>query len=473
MIMNNGTNTTREGVIVAVNGPVVDVQFKSEKELPGIFEVLETKAHDGTDIVLDIVEHMPGNICRCIALTVTYGVQRGSKAIGKGRVLSVPPPDKLYGRIVDVMGRPIDNKEPPACKDEEMIPIRQPHILSEIKLEKTGKPKFEILQTGIKIIDLLFPLVKGSKTGVLGGAALGKSILILEIIHNIIKGKGAGCVCAGIGERVREGNELYFEFVKAGLLERSILLFGQMNEPPGARFEIAQTAVSIAEAIQKKGVDVLFFMDNIFRFAQAGSELSALLGRIPSETGYQPTLISEIGELHERIRSTKNSSITAVEAVYVPADDVTDPAVVAIFSHLDSIMALSRTHVQRGLYPAIDPVGSSSGFMSPHILGKRHYDVAQEAILHFQKYEELQRIVSIVGKEELSKHERIIFERARKLQFFLTQPFFVAEKYTGKKGAFVQLDDTLKGCELLFSGRLDRVPEQHFYLIGTIDEIKV
>jgi F-type H+/Na+-transporting ATPase subunit beta len=301
---------------------------------------------------------------------------------------------------------------------------------------------------------------------------LGKSVLILEIIHNIIKKGGGKCVFAGIGERVREGNELYYEFIRTELIARSILIFGQMNESPGARYETGNTGITIAESLQEKGEDILFFVDNVFRFSQAGSELSALLGRIPSETGYQPTLTSEISAFHERIRSREGASITSVEAVYVPADDVTDPAVVAIFSHLDSVIVLSRLYVQRGLYPAINPLESSSGSLDSMIIGKKHFDIAQEALRYFQKYAELQRIVSIVGKEELSKQERTIFDRAKKLQNFMTQPFFVAEVHTGHKGQYVPLEENIAGCEKIITGVFDAVPEDKFYMIGGADQVE-
>jgi F-type H+-transporting ATPase subunit beta len=318
----------------------------------------------------------------------------------------------------------------------------------------------------------LSPLVSGSKTGILGGAGLGKTILILEIIHNVITKRQGTCVFAGVGERIREGNELYNEFLRTGLLKRSIMVFGQMNESSGARFEAAQTGITIAESIQDKGKEVLFFIDNVFRFAQAGAELSALLGRIPSETGYQPTLMSEISEFHERIRSHEKAGITSVEAIYVPADDLTDPAVVAIFAHLNSTVVLSRDHVQKGLYPAVNALQSSSGFIDPHTISRKHFDVAQEVIKHFQKFQDLQRIVSIIGKEELSKQERTIFERAGKLQNFLTQPFFTGELYTGMKGVYVPLEETILGCEKIVSGRVDAIPEDKFYMIGPISQIE-
>ncbi|MDD2752613.1 MAG: F0F1 ATP synthase subunit beta [Candidatus Omnitrophica bacterium] len=461
----NGT----KGKIISVYGSVVDVSFDTEK-LPAIYEVLNTTTIEGEEVVLEVIEHHEPNICRCIALNFTYGLQRNSFCYATGDSLTVPSGEYLYGRVVNVMGKPIDGKGPVECK--EYIPIRDRKTDKRDEEDdfvvEGGELKFEIMETGIKAIDLLSPLVKGSKTGVLGGAGLGKTILILEIIHNIITKHQGTCVFAGVGERIREGNELYFEFLRTGLLERSILTFGQMNESSGARFEAAQTGIAIAESVQRKGQNVLFFIDNVFRFAQAGSELSALLGRIPSETGYQPTLTSEISEFHERIKSLKGSSITSVEAVYVPADDLTDPAVVAIFAHLGSVLVLSREFVQRGIYPAVDPLQSSSGFIDPLMIGKKHFDVVQEVIKHFQKHRDLERIVSIIGKEELSKQERIIFERARKLQNFLTQPFFTGEVYTGMKGIYVSLEDTINGCERIIAGRVDNWPEDKFYMIGAL-----
>jgi F-type H+-transporting ATPase subunit beta len=459
-----------EGKIVSVYGPVVDAQFEGNP-LPAVYEVINAQTFSGASVVLEVVEHYYPNICRCIALTSTYGLRRNSSCRSSGQALSVAEGSKLYGRVVNVLGKPIDKKGD--IDDSVRIPTRgllEDNRNQTILSDEKGL-KFEIMETGIKVIDLMFPLVKGSKTGILGGAALGKTILILEIIHNIITKHHGTCVFAGVGERIREGNELYYEFLRTGLLQRSIMIFGQMNESSGARFEVAHTGIAIAESVQRMGEEVLFFMDNVFRFAQAGSELSALLGRIPSETGYQPTLTSEISEFHERIKSMKGAAISAVEAVYVPADDLTDPAVVAIFSHLDSILVLSRTHVQRGLYPAIDALMSTSGFMDPNVLGKRHYEVAQEVMRHFQKYQDLQRIVSILGREELAKQERIIFERAIKLQNFFAQPFFTAELYTGRKGVYVTLEETILGCEKIISGRLDSLPEEKLSYIGGIEQV--
>ena len=341
---------------------------------------------------------------------------------------------------------------------------------SRIKTKKIGKEAFEPMETGIKIIDLLFPLVKGSKNGILGGAALGKSILTLEIIEHIVKKHHGACVFTGVGERIREGNELYFELSKHGVLSKTMMVFGQMNEPPGARFGVAMTGITLAEAIQRRNQDVLLFVDNIFRYVQAGAEISTLLGRVPSETGYQPTLISEASEFHERIRTSSDvgGSITSIEAVYVPADDLTDPAVVALFSFLDSVMVLSRERVQLGLYPAIDPLLSSSANLDVDIVGKRHFETAQEVIKAFNRYEELRRIVLVIGIDELSTADRMIYERARKLQNFLTQPFFVAEAYTGKKGEYVNTEQTIQGCEKILSGKFDKRPEEEFYLIGAL-----
>lgn len=460
------------GKITAVYGSVVDIQFESGT-LPVIYEIIKAATFNNKEVILEVVEHYEPNICRCIALTSTYGLKRNSSVEATGKVLSVPTGKKMYGRVINALGVPIDERGP--IDSEEIIPIRNASSKEtrSVVVKEDAKLKYEIMETGIKVLDLLFPLVKGSKTGIPGGAALGKTVLILEIIHNIITKHHGTCVFAGVGERIREGNELYNEFVRTGLLDRSIMVFGQMDASSGARFEAAHTGVAIAESFQDKGEEVLFFVDNIFRFSQAGAELSALLGRIPSETGYQPTLTSEISEFHERIQSKENAAITSVEAVYVPADDLTDPAVVAIFSHLDSILVLSRDYIQRGLYPAIDPLLSTSGFMDPNVIGKRHFDIAQEVIRHFQKYQDLQRIVSIIGKEELSKQERTIFERTRKLQYFFTQPFFTAEMYTGNKGAYVPLESTIIGCEKIIKGEFDTVAEDKFYMIGQIDQMNV
>ncbi len=455
------------GKVVGTAGPVVDVKIEPPHVMPPIYEIMKLETFDGKPVTLEIVEHRENNICRCIALAPTYGIQRNCPVAALNKFLSMPPAESVFGRMLNVLGEPIDNKG--EIKAGYTLPTRKSFKARMKSAEQKNVAKAEIMQTGIKIIDLLFPLVKGSKTGIIGGAGLGKSVLILEIIHNIIQKNRGVCIFTGIGERIREGNELYYEFVRTNLLDRSILVFGQMNESPGMRFEAGNTGITLAESLQDGGHDVLFFCDNVFRFAQAGSEMSALLGRIPSETGYQPTLTSEISQFHERIQSREGASITSIEAVYVPADDVTDPAVVSIFSHLDSVAVLSRLYVQRGLYPAISPLESSSGSLDPMVIGKRHFETAQTVLRHFQKYDELQRIVAIVGKEELSKQERIVFDRAKKLQNFLTQPFFVAEVHTGHMGEYVTIDETLAGCEKIISGELDAVAEDKFYMIGAVE----
>ena len=456
------------GNIISVQGPVVDVRFAAAEDVPGIFSVINTETVDKDKIVLEVAEHLPGNIARCIAINSTINLQRNQEAYVAGSSIQIPIGDALYGRIINILGEPIDNKGDIASA--EKVPIRKKDMGSYVKMSKDARKAFEVMETGIKIIDLLYPVVKGSKTGILGGAALGKSILTLEIIQHIVKKYQGSCVFVGVGERIREGNELYFELLKHDVLSKTMMVFGQMNEPPGARFGVAMTGITMAESIQRKNQDVLLFVDNIFRFVQAGAEISTLLGRVPSETGYQPTLISEVSEFHERIRSSKEigGSVTSFEAVYVPADDLTDPAVVAIFSFLDSVIVLSRERIQLGLYPAIDPLLSSCANLDIDIVGKRHFDIAQEAIKIFQKYEELRRIVLVIGIDELSAADRIIYERARKLQNFLTQPFFVAEAYTGKKGEYVSLDQTLEGCEKIITGRVDQKPEEEFYMIGSL-----
>jgi F-type H+/Na+-transporting ATPase subunit beta len=459
-------NNLKKGYIISVQGPVVDVKFDLEKDIPAIYENINTQTVDGKRVVLEVAEHLQGNIARCIAINSTFNLQRNAEVVCSGSTIQIPAGDSIYGRIINIWGDPIDQKGeiPPG----ERLPIRGQRMFQKVS-SKTKTEKFEVLETGIKIIDLLFPLVKGSKNGILGGAALGKSILTLEIIHNIVKKHSGACVFVGAGERMREGNELYFELERRNILSKTVLIFGQMNEPPGARFGVAFSGVTLAESIQRKKQDVLLFVDNIFRFLQAGSEISSLLGRLPSETGYQPTLISEASEFHERIRSSKEtgSSITSVEAVYIPADDLTDPAVVTIFSFLDSIMVLSRQRIQLGLYPAIDPLLSSCANLDPDIVGVKHYEVSQEVIRIMQRYEELRRIVMVIGIDELSASDRIIYERARKLQNFLTQPFFVAEAYTSKHGEFVTIPQTVEGCEKIIAGHYDRRPEGDFYMIGT------
>ncbi len=461
-------NTQKTGIVTAVQGPVVDIKFERADDIPDMYENVNASTVDGKRIVLEVVEYLPGNIVRCMAVNSTYNLQRGSPAYPTGEPIKVPAGESAYGRIMNAWGEPIDQKG--EIHSLEKFPIRKPKSNIRVQMDRERGVKFEILETGIKIIDLLSPMVKGTRAGILGGAALGKSILTLEIIHNIVKKYRGACVFVGAGERIREGNELYHELARRDILSKTILIFGQMNESPGARFEVAKSGVTVAESIQRKNQDVLLFVDNIFRFLQAGAEISSLLGRIPSETGYQPTLVSEASEFHERIRSSKESggSITSVEAVYIPADDLTDPAVVTIFSFLDSVLVLSRQRVQLGLYPAIDPLLSSSSNLDPDVVGRRHFDTAGQVLQMLQRYEELRKLVIVIGVDELSGADRLIYERSRRLQNFLTQPFFVAEVYTGKRGEYVTIEQTLDGCEKIMAGHFDRRPEGDFYLIGTV-----
>ena len=456
------------GHIIAVQGPVVDVKFESQKDVPSVYGFIITHTVDGEEVYLEVAEHMPGNIARCIAINSTINVARNQKTYYSGRGIEIPVGDGMYGRLVNVLGQPIDKKG--EIKHVEKVPIHRPHMGSYLRTDTKKAKSFEVMETGLKIIDLLFPMVKGSKTGILGGAGMGKSVLILEIIEKIVKMHQGSCVFAGVGERIREGNELYYELTKSGIISKTQMVFGQMNEPPGARFGVAMTGITLAEAIQKKNQDVLLFVDNIFRYVQAGSEMSTLMGRVPSETGYQPTMMAEVSEFHERIKTSEKGggSITSIECVYVPADDLTDPAVVVLFSFMDNVMVLSREKVQLGIYPAIDPLLSSSSNLDVDIVGKRHVNIAQTAVKMFQKYEELRRIVLVIGIDELSSADRIIYERARKLQYFFTQPFTVAESYTGKKGAYVTIEQTLDGCEMIIEGRVDQRPEGDFYLIGAL-----
>lgn len=466
---NREKTAPHPGKVVGVQGPVVDVKFSNLFEVPDIYDVIHVTALDGRKITLEVSEHLPGNLARCIAIQSTINLQRHARAIPAGASIEIPVGDCLYSRIINVLGEPIDQKGP--IESAHFSPIRQAERGTQVPSFAEGKrEKDEVLETGIKMIDLLYPLVKGTKTGILGGAGLGKSVITLEIIYHIVQQHQGSCVFAGVGERLREGNELYFDLMEHNLLSKTMMVFGQMNDPPGARYGVAMTGITMAESIQKQNKDVLLFVDNVFRFIQAGAEISTLLGRVPSETGYQPTLISESSEFHERIRDAQGGggSITSIEAVYVPADDMTDPAVVAIFTFLNSLMVLSREKVQMGLYPAIDPLQSSSSNLDPDIVGQKHYDISQEVIRHFQKYEELRRIVLVIGIDELSKADRMLYERARKIQNFLTQPFAVAERYTGKKGEHVSICETLDGCETILSGKMDRRPEQEFYLIGRL-----
>jgi len=452
----------KKGKVVSVQGPVVDVKFADISDMPDLHETISTRTFDRRDIMLLVAEHLEGNIARCVSLASTLNLQRNAIATASGETLKVPVGDELFGRIVNVMGQPIDGKGP--IQTKEMWPIHRDTSKVDININKMSGGKTDIVETGIKAVDLLFPVVRGSKTGIIGGAGCGKTVLISELIHNIVEAHNGACVFCGIGERIREGNELYHEFRQVGILDKVMMAFGQMDEPPGARFNVILTGITLAEYLQSTGREVLLFMDNVFRFVQAGAEISTLLGRTPSETGYQPTLSSEVGDVHERIKG----SISAFEAVYVPADDLTDPAVVAIFSYLDAVMVLSRERTQLGLYPGIDPLASSCSNLDPVVVGPRHFSVAQETLRIFTKYEELRRIVAVIGVDELSKVDRMLYERARKLQNFLTQPMFVAESYTNKKGEFVKTVQTLDSVEKIIDGRMDQTSEQEFYMIGAL-----
>jgi F-type H+-transporting ATPase subunit beta len=452
----------RKGKIVAVQGPVVDVKFDLVEDMPDMHETIKTTTFDKREITLLVAEHLEGNIARCVALESTLNLQRNASATATGETLIIPVGDELFGRIINVMGKPIDGKGPILA--EAFMPILKDATRLDVNVADLSSAKLEMVETGIKIVDLLFPVVRGSKTGIIGGAGCGKTVLIMELIHNIVEEHEGACVFCGIGERIREGNELYYEFEQVGILDKIMMAFGQMDEPPGARFNIVNTGITLAEYLQDSGREVLLFMDNVFRFVQAGAEISTLLGRTPSETGYQPTLSSEVGDVHERIKG----SISAFEAVYVPADDLTDPAVVAIFSYLDAVMVLSRERTQLGLYPAIDVLASSCSNLDSALVGKRHFDLSQEVLRIFTKYDELHRIVAVIGIDELSKDDRTLYERARKLENFLTQPMFVAESFTGKKGQFVKTSETLDSIEKIIDGRLDDRNESEFYMIGSL-----
>ena len=459
----------KNGYVFAAQGPVVDVRFKDSESLPALSEALWVKTFDGRTIILQVAEHLENNVVRCISLGSTMNLRRNAEVEADGAPLSIPVGEELFGRIINASGEPIDNKG--EIKTAQRALIAKDISKLYLNPDRLVEGQVQIFETGIKIIDLLFPLVKGSKSGLIGGAGLGKTVLILELIHNIITKHEGACVFTGAGERIREGNELYFEFQKQNMLDKIMFAFGQMNEPPGAKFGVAFTGITLAEYLQNKNKDVLFFIDNVYRFVQAGSEISTLLGRVPSETGYQPTLASEVSDFQERIRPKEGGSITAIETVYVPADDLTDPAVVTIFSYLNSIIVLSRERSQLKLHPAIDPLLSSSSNLDPSVVGKEHFQITQSILKMLVKYKELKKIVPVVGIEELSKADRVVYDRARKLENFLTQPFFVAESYTGKKGIYVPLKNTLDGCDKIISGRVDNIPEDKFYFIGKIEEV--
>lgn len=454
----------KQGRIVQVQGPVVDVEFEYE-DLPQIKEALETDNH-GERCVMEVSQHIGGNTVRCILLTSSEGLCKDRKVTATGSGIRVPVGSKTLGRLFNVFGDTIDNGD--TLKDEPHWSIhREPPTFEE------QSPVVEILETGIKVIDLLAPYAKGGKIGLFGGAGVGKTVLIQELIRNIATEHGGYSIFTGVGERSREGNDLWTEMKESGVLEKTALVFGQMNEPPGARMRVAQTGLTMAEYFRdEEHQNVLLFIDNIFRFTQAGSEVSALLGRMPSAVGYQPTLATEMGELQERIASTKNGSVTSVQAVYVPADDLTDPAPATTFSHLDATTVLSRKIVEQGIYPAVDPLESNSRILEKEIVGAEHYETARRVQETLQKYKELQDIIAILGMEELSEEDKKTVYRARKIQKFLSQPFFVAENFTGIAGKYVPLKETVRGFEAIVDGEMDEYPEAAFFNVGTIDEVK-
>ncbi|WP_305873054.1 F0F1 ATP synthase subunit beta [Helicobacter pylori] len=455
-----------EGKIIQVLGPVVDVEFESY--LPAIFEALDINFEvNGTQksLVLEVAAHLGGNRVRAIAMDMTEGLVRNQAVKARGKMIEVPVGEEVLGRIFNVVGESIDNLEP--LKPSLTWPIHRKAPSFEQQNTKT-----EMFETGIKVIDLLAPYSKGGKVGLFGGAGVGKTVIIMELIHNVAYKHNGYSVFAGVGERTREGNDLYFEMKEGGVLDKVALCYGQMNEPPGARNRIAFTGLTMAEYFRdEKGLDVLMFIDNIFRYAQSGAEMSALLGRIPSAVGYQPTLAGEMGKLQERIASTKNGSITSVQAVYVPADDLTDPAPASVFAHLDATTVLNRKIAEKGIYPAVDPLDSTSRILSPQMIGEKHYEIATGIQQVLQKYKDLQDIIAILGLDELSEEDKKTVERARKIEKFLSQPFFVAEVFTGSPGKYVTLQETLEGFGGILEGKYDHIPENAFYMVGSIQEV--
>ena len=459
-----------QGKIVQVIGPVVDVEFEPGK-LPSINNALEVPGAGSTDIfaysaklVLEVAQHLGESQVRAVAMAATDGLTRGMPVNDTGQPISIPVGKETLGRILNITGEPVDKMGP--VKSSKLYPIHRPAPPFEQQ-----STKVEMFETGIKVVDLLEPYTRGGKTGLFGGAGVGKTVLIQELINNIAKQHGGISVFAGVGERTREGNDLYHEMKESGVIEKTALIFGQMTEPPGSRLRVALTGVTAAEYFRdEEGQDVLLFIDNIFRFTQAGSEVSALLGRMPSAVGYQPTLGTEMGALQERITSTKKGSITSVQAIYVPADDITDPAPATAFAHLDATTVLSRQLTELGIYPAVDPLASTSRILDPIILGQEHYTTARAVQSTLQRYKDLQDIIAILGMEELSDEDKLIVARARKLQRFLSQPFFVAEVFTGSPGRYVKLADTIKGFKEIVEGKHDELPEQAFYMVGGIEE---
>ena len=450
------------GTVVQVIGPVLDIRF-ADGELPNLLSAIEVQNAD-RKVVAEVAQHIGDNVVRCIAMSSTDGLRRGIPAVDTGAPISVPVGNECLGRVFNLLGEPVDNK--PAPEAQERWPI---HRSAPAYDEQEGTT--EILETGIKVVDLIAPYAKGGKIGLFGGAGVGKTVIIMELINNIATQHGGLSVFAGVGERTREGNDLYNEMQESGVINKTALVYGQMNEPPGARMRVALSGLTMAEYFRdRENQDVLLFIDNIFRFTQAGSEVSALLGRMPSAVGYQPTLATEMGALQERITSTKKGSITSVQAVYVPADDLTDPAPATTFAHLDATTVLSRSIASLGIYPAVDPLDSTSRILTPEVVGREHYDVARKVQSILQRYKELQDIIAIMGMDELSDEDKLIVSRARKVQRFLSQPFHVAEQFTGMEGRYVPLKETIRGFREIIDGLHDDLPESAFLFVGTIEE---
>jgi F-type H+/Na+-transporting ATPase subunit beta len=453
------------GHVVQIQGSVVDVEFP-HGELPEVFEALEIQRENALPLVLEVEKHLGNDWVRCVSMDSTDGLPRGVDVVATGAPIMVPVGQSTLGRIFNVLGRPVDERPEPV-KAELHYPIHRP-----APLFSEQSTRVEVFETGIKVIDMIAPFTKGGKTGIFGGAGVGKTIIIQELIRSVATEHQGNSVFAGVGERTREGTQLYREMLESGVMKDTVMVFGQMNEPSGVRLRVALTALSMAEYFRDQGRDVLLFIDNIFRFTMSGSEVSALLGRMPSAVGYQPTLATEMGELQERITSTRTGSITSMQAVYVPADDYSDPAPVATFTHLDATIALERSIVEKGIYPAVDPLGSNSRILDPNIVGQEHYNTARECQRLLQRYKDLQDIIAILGIDELSEDDKLVVARARKIERFFSQPFFVAEVFTGLPGRYVPIRETIRGFREILDGKCDDLPEQAFMMAGTIDDVR-
>jgi F-type H+-transporting ATPase subunit beta len=463
-MMTSAVKQEIEGVVSQILGGVVDIAFPPESDLPEIYDAIRVPRDGQDDLILEVQQHLGGGSVRCVAMDATDGLQRHIPAYATGAPILVPVGDAALGRIFDVLGHPVDGKG--AINADTYYPIHRTAPAFEEQATS-----IEVFETGIKVIDLIAPFRKGGKAGIFGGAGVGKTVVIQELIRSIATEHEGFSVFAGVGERTREGTQLYGEMTESGVIDQTAMVFGQMNEPPGVRLRVALSGLAIAEYFRDQGRDVLLFIDNIFRFSLAGSEVSALLGRMPSAVGYQPTLAQEMGDLQERITSTKTGSITSLQAVYVPADDYSDPAPVAVFAHLDGTLALDRAIAAQALYPAVDPLASNSRILDPNIVGEEHYNTAREVQQMLQRYKDLQDIIAILGVDELSEDDKAIVARARRIQFFLSQPFVVAQQFTGREGRYVSTKDTVRGFRMILEGQLDHIPEQMFYMAGPIEDV--